>query len=45
MGNCATYCGGCKEDGTRFDHNQVRNSYKDRDYAGADGLGGDRMDN
>lgn len=46
MGNCTGYCTGCKEDGlTRFDNNQVKNSYKDGDYINGDGFGGERYSN
>lgn len=46
MGNCTGYCTGCKEDGTtaagRYDANQVRNSYKEKDMILSEGFGGAR---
>lgn len=46
MGNCTGYCTGCKEDGTttgaRYDANQVRNSYKEKDMIINEGFGGAR---
>jgi hypothetical protein len=43
MGNCAGYCTGCKEDSTaRYDNNQVRNSYKEKDMIVNAEFGGER---
>ncbi len=42
MGNCTGYCTGCREDGQRFDNNQVRGSYRDKDYILEHGFGGER---
>ena len=32
MGNCTGYCGGCDDQGTKFDANQIRNSIKDNEH-------------
>jgi hypothetical protein len=42
MGNCTGYCTGCKEDGQRYDNNQVRNSYKEKDMIIGESFGGER---
>ena len=31
MGNCTGYCTGCNEDGQKYDHNQIRDSVKNKD--------------
>jgi hypothetical protein len=40
MGNCAGYCGGCNENGTRFDANQIRNSIQEKDFIVNEDFGG-----
>ena len=38
MGNCTGYCNGCREDGQRFDNNQIRSSVKDNNLMLSDGF-------
>ncbi len=42
MGNCTGYCTGCQEGPSRYENQQVRNSYKDKDYMAQDGFGQER---
>ena len=42
MGNCTGYCTGCKDDGQRYDNNQIRSSYKEKDNLLNEDFGGER---
>ena len=45
MGNCTGYCTGCKEDGQRYDNNQVRGSIRDKEIICNEDFGSSRGNN